>query len=289
MTFPLTKRISSTKIEALSEASLTTTKVSSSFLLGMDLSAQVPDAIRIAVLGIVAITVIVSATSVYVTQSVVPGQLEKLAMLVEQENPERYAEIQSKLAEGEKLTDRPDLIGQLAEAGITMMMEEDEGELELLLATVKEKKEKGDDLEILRESLEAAFGMSVEEYIAKVDKNFSSQYLTKSGKELANILRDEFAKGENMSDRPDSAGDLDENRVTKVTEEEEGTFQLLLSMVKKKKEEGGDLESLREPLEAALRTSVEDYITKVDTLSSQYLSESGKELADILRHEFAKD
>mmetsp|Transcript_19453 Transcript_19453/g.27498 ORF Transcript_19453/g.27498 Transcript_19453/m.27498 type:complete len:231 (+) Transcript_19453:190-882(+) len=184
----------STRVDALPQSSLLPDVGGSDITLGIDLSSQVSDGLRFLVIGLVAIMVIISAISLFVTQSVIPEQMGKLAMLVEQESPERYAEIQSKLADGEKITDRPDLMAELAEVGVDMMKDESEEELQRLLTKVKEKKEKGEDLEIFREPLEATFGTTIEEYVEKVDNNLSSQYLTSAGKELADILRDEFAK-----------------------------------------------------------------------------------------------
>jgi hypothetical protein len=162
-------------------------------MISLDLSTQVSDGIRTAVLVLVAFMVLAAAISAFVTQSVLPGQMENLSQLVEQDNPEVFSEIQQKLDKGQTIRDRPDLMAELVEAGMNVMQKESEGEMENLLKMVQKKQEDGAGIESIKELLEATFGMTIQEFIAKVDKNPNSKYLTETTKDLAEVLRKEVS------------------------------------------------------------------------------------------------
>jgi hypothetical protein len=166
---------------------------SSTSMISLDFSSQVSDGIRTAVLVLVAFMVLAAAVSAFVTQSVLPSQMEKLALLVEQDNPERFSEIQQKLDDGQTIRDRPDLMAELVEAGINVMQQENEEEMENILKMVQKKKEDGAGIESIKEPMEAALGMTIQEFIAKVDKNPNSEYLTGTTKDLAEVLRKELS------------------------------------------------------------------------------------------------
>ena len=134
--------------------------------------------------------------------------MAKLSMIVEKENPERWAEIQSKLQPGEKITDRQDLMTELTEVGISAMVTESEKEQKQLLSMIKEKKmssgggnDDGSDGGVLslKEPIEASLGISIEEFVSRVNRNSKSEYLTETGKELAELLTEEFLLNENYT------------------------------------------------------------------------------------------
>jgi hypothetical protein len=162
-------------------------------MLGLDFSSQVGDGTRNLVIGIVVIMVLVSALSVYVTQSLLPQQMNTLALMVKEEYPERWQELESKLNEGERMRDRPDLMTELTEIGVTMMKEESEQEMKELIVMVNEKKSHGgEDIDSLREPIEASLGCSIENFVSKAETNSGSEYLSNDRKELSELLKVEF-------------------------------------------------------------------------------------------------
>ena len=183
-------------------------------LSAVDLSATVPDGVRTVGIVAVAVLVLISAASVFVTQLVIPEEMAKLSMIVEKENPERWAEIQSKLKPGEKITDRQDLMTELTEVGISAMVTESEKEQKQLLSMIKEKKmssgggnDDGSDGGVLslKEPIEASLGISIEEFVSRVNRNSKSDYLTETGKELAELLTEEFLLNENYTSSSSSS------------------------------------------------------------------------------------
>jgi hypothetical protein len=167
----------------------------SSLMLGLDFSSQVDDGVRNLVLGIVVIMVLVSALSVYVTQSVLPEQMNNLAVMVKEEYPERWQELESKLNEGERIRDRPDLMTELTEMGVTMMKDESEQEMKSLIVMINEKKSQGGEgIYIMREPIEATLRCSIEDFVSKAETNADSEYLTNDRKELSELLKAEFVK-----------------------------------------------------------------------------------------------
>jgi len=175
-------------------------EIVTSQLLSVDLSAQVSDGLQAFVFVLVGIVVLLAAASTYVTQSLIPGQMDKLSILVAQEKPEAYEKIAQQLEEGQRLKDRPDLIAQLVEAGVDLMKDEKEEEMEFLVQLLRKemnkniyamgaKEEREQNLESIIKVAESSLGMSKEDFVAKVDKNTDSKYLTESAKELADLLR----------------------------------------------------------------------------------------------------
>mmetsp|Transcript_27465 Transcript_27465/g.41586 ORF Transcript_27465/g.41586 Transcript_27465/m.41586 type:complete len:258 (+) Transcript_27465:171-944(+) len=165
-------------------------------VVSIDFAAQAPDMLRTVVFGLVGIMVLVAAVSTYVTQSLIPEQMDKLSVLVAKEKPEEYEKISQQLEEGQRLKDRPDLMKQLVEAGVDLMKDEKEEEMAFLIDIIrKEKNRKVDDeeseenMENIIKSAESTLGMTIEEFVAKVDKNADSKYLTDNAKELADLLR----------------------------------------------------------------------------------------------------
>lgn len=168
---------------------------SGSLMLGLDFSSQVSDDVRNVVIGIVVIMVLVSALSVYVTQSVVPEQMNNLALMVKKEYPERWQELESKLNEGERMRDRPDLMTELTEIGMTMMKDESEQEMKRLVIMINETKKQGDkDVDSLRQTIEATLGCSIEDFVSKAETNSGSKFLSDDRKELSELLKVEFVK-----------------------------------------------------------------------------------------------
>lgn len=167
---------------------------SSSEILSVDFSAEVPDGIRIVTLVAVGIMILIAALSAFVTQSVLPSQLSNLGALVETENPDLYAKIQSKLEPNQTFRDRPDLMRELVEAGIQAMQQESDQDAQRILDMVKDKQAQGDGILSIQELVEAKIEMSIEEFVAKVDDNPDSQYLTETTKELAEALRKEIRR-----------------------------------------------------------------------------------------------
>ena len=165
---------------------------SSGAWVALDTSSEVSEGVRTAAFFFLGAVVIFSGISAYVTQFVVPGQMAKLIELVRRENPDRWAEIEAKLTDGEKLTDRPDLMSDLVDSGVVIMVKENEVEIGELLAKVRDSKESDLPIDSLREPLEKAFGASIEEYIAAVDRMSNSNYVTDTDREMAEILRIEF-------------------------------------------------------------------------------------------------
>ena len=164
-------------------------------MLGLDFSSQVSDDVRNVVIGIVVIMVLVSALSVYVTQSVVPEQMNNLALMVKKEYPERWQELESKLNEGERMRDRPDLMTELTEIGMTMMKDESEQEMKRLVIMINETKKQGDkDVDSLRQTIEATLGCSIEDFVSKAETNSGSKFLSDDRKELSELLKVEFVK-----------------------------------------------------------------------------------------------
>ena len=172
----------------------------SSQSISLEFSTQVSDGIRVVVFVVVALLLVVAALSTFVTQSVLPQQMENLSQLVADENPTAFGEIVAKLEDGQNLKDRPDLMSELVEIGVDLMKKEDDDEMENVLQMVKDKKKKNDDddnddkldIESLREPLEAAVGMTIEEFIDLVDKNPNSKYMTDTKRELAQIFKEEI-------------------------------------------------------------------------------------------------
>lgn len=165
-------------------------------LAGVDLNTAVSDGVRNVVVGITVILVLISAVSLYVTKSYLPEQMNQLALMIQKENPERWQEIESKLLEGERIRDRPDLMAELTNVGVEMMMVESDDELQRLIIMIRDQKEQGQSVGKLREPLEAALDNSIEAFIAKVQANQDSEYLTDAGRELAELLKEEFVTTE---------------------------------------------------------------------------------------------
>lgn len=165
-------------------------------VISIDFAAQAPDIFRTVVFGLVGIMVLVAAISTYVTQSLIPEQMDKLSVLVAKEKPEEYEKISQQLEEGQRLRDRPDLMKQLVEAGVDLMKDEKEEEMAFLIDIIRKEKnrkvdeeESDENMENIIKSAESTLGMTIEEFIAKVDKNADSKYLTDNAKELADLLR----------------------------------------------------------------------------------------------------
>jgi hypothetical protein len=166
---------------------------SGSLMLGLDLNSRVSDDVRNVVIGIVVIMVLVSALSVFVTQSVLPEQMNNLALMVKAEYPERWQELESKLNEGERIRDRLDLMTELTEIGVSIMKEESEQEMKQLVIMINEsKKEGGEDTDSLREPIEATLGCSIEDFVSKAETNSDSRNLSDDRKELSELLKAEF-------------------------------------------------------------------------------------------------
>jgi hypothetical protein len=168
---------------------------SGSLMLGLDPSFQVGDGVRNAVIGIVVVVVLVSAVSLYIKQSLIPEQMNTLALMVREKYPDRWRDLESKLNEGERIRDRSDLMAELAEIGVMMMKDESEQEMKELIVVIKEKKSQGgEDIDSLREPIEASLGCTIEAFVSKAETNADSKYFTDADKELSELLKAEFEK-----------------------------------------------------------------------------------------------
>ena len=174
-----------------------TTLQSNLFLLCMDGGEF--DTLRNITLLLVGLLVVAVAGTAFVTQSVIPDQMDKLAQLVAKENPEAFRKITQELEEGQSIRQRPDLMSKLVEAGVDLMKEESTQEMETLRQLVQQElaKENCDDSEgwkQLQKPIETTLGMTIDEFIAKVEKNKDSEYLTETAKDLASLLKRQRGK-----------------------------------------------------------------------------------------------
>jgi hypothetical protein len=146
------------------------------------------------------------ALAFFVQQSVVPEQMNKLAWMVKEELSEQWEAITSQLKKGERVRDRPDLIAALTQAGFELMKDESESEMKQLILMIQNQTPmdnnggddddglsiRGDDLLKSRKVIEATIGSSIEEFVAKADKNQDSTFLTRTRGELARLLKEKF-------------------------------------------------------------------------------------------------
>mmetsp|Transcript_20584 Transcript_20584/g.23619 ORF Transcript_20584/g.23619 Transcript_20584/m.23619 type:complete len:231 (-) Transcript_20584:84-776(-) len=162
-----------------------------SVLLATDFSAPVPDGIINIVYGILIIAILIAAFTTYISRSFVPEQMNSVALMVRDQTPEKWDEIQSKLNQGERVRDRPDLMAELVEAGIGLMKEETDEEMTLLINLLK-KKGSDENTIIERASIESVVGCSIEDFVRKAETNADSQYMTDTRLLLAELLKQEF-------------------------------------------------------------------------------------------------
>uniref|UniRef100_A0A7S2EE02 Uncharacterized protein n=1 Tax=Trieres chinensis TaxID=1514140 RepID=A0A7S2EE02_TRICV len=161
-------------------------------LMSFDMSSEAGSVFRTAVYAFLGVSVLVAAASTYVTKVAVPDQMAKLAVLVKEQDPDRYADIESRLGEGEKLTDRPDLMGELIDSGMGVVAREQEYQMDALLERVEEHLALGGEVETLREPLEGAFGMTIEEFVEGIDLNAGKAFVTEADVKMAEVLRSEL-------------------------------------------------------------------------------------------------
>ena len=138
---------------------------------------------------------LIAGFATFVTKSVVPEQLNNMALIVKESKPDIWEDISSKLNNGERIRDRPDLISIITATSIEIMKDETEDEYNKLITMIKKSVEDDngeEEMESLREPIEATIGCTIEEFCTKVDNNKDSKFLTDTRKELAKLLQQEF-------------------------------------------------------------------------------------------------
>jgi hypothetical protein len=148
-------------------------------------------------IGIAILVALAAATTVYVQQSVIPEQINNMAVMVRDSQPEVWADIVAELGADERVRDRPDLISKVTDAALELMKDETEESMKRLVVMIKNEQQNdekgvGSNMSNLRPAIEAAVGCSIGDFLAKVDKNANSEYLSTDRKELAELLRTEF-------------------------------------------------------------------------------------------------
>lgn len=182
--------------------------VSSAWLLA-DGAGAVSDGVRNAALGFAAVSVAIFAVGTYVARSAVPEQLNNMALLVRDRKPEVWETITAELREGERVRDRTDLVVKLTDAALELMKEETDDEMARMVVLIREQvKDEDNNAEAmakLRPFVETTVECSLEEFVAKVDKNSESKFLSDSRRELSELLKTEFSViGATLADEEDS-------------------------------------------------------------------------------------
>lgn len=168
-------------------------------LLSVDASASASNGVSNIGLGVAFLLVLAAGLFAYLTQSVVPEQMNALALLVRDKEPERWEELLSQLAPGERMRDRSDLMAELTTVGLQLMKKESEVDMKRLLAFLRQKGEErsgqpDEDENTIgdRGAIEDMLGCPIVDFVDKVERNADSLYLTDTRRELADLLKQEF-------------------------------------------------------------------------------------------------
>ena len=175
-----------------------------SLLLALfDPSAQVGDTLRTVIFGAVGIMVAFSALTVLYTQLVLPGQVENAVEMLKENDPERWAEIEAKLGEGEIILERGDLLEELVDISMDRIATEGNAEMARMLEKMKSQLEAGTfDMGEYEIEFEEAMDLTVEQYVTGME-NFESndklkdnamakRFVTDTDREFVLLLRKEM-------------------------------------------------------------------------------------------------
>ena len=179
-------------------------KAPPSLLLALfDPSAQVGDTLRTVIFGAVGIMVAFSALTVLYTQLVLPGQVENAVEMLKENDPERWAEIEAKLGEGETILERGDLLEELVDISMDRIATEGNAEMARMLEKMKSQLEAGTfDMGEYEIEFEEAMDLTVEQYVTGME-NFESndklkdnamakRFVTDTDREFVLLLRKEM-------------------------------------------------------------------------------------------------
>ena len=183
--------------------SLTPSPPPSLLLALFDPSAQVGDTLRTVIFGAVGIMVAFSALTVLYTQLVLPGQVENAVEMLKENDPERWAEIEAKLGEGETILERGDLLEELVDISMDRIATEGNAEMARMLEKMKSQLEAGTfDMGEYEIEFEEAMDLTVEQYVNGME-NFESndklkdnamakRFVTDTDREFVLLLRKEM-------------------------------------------------------------------------------------------------
>ena len=183
--------------------SLTPSPPPSLLLALFDPSAQVGDTLRTVIFGAVGIMVAFSALTVLYTQLVLPGQVENAVEMLKENDPERWAEIEAKLGEGETILERGDLLEELVDISMDRIATEGNAEMARMLEKMKSQLEGGTfDMGEYEIEFEEAMDLTVEQYVTGME-NFESndklkdnamakRFVTDTDREFVLLLRKEM-------------------------------------------------------------------------------------------------
>lgn len=183
--------------------SLTPSPPPSLLLALFDPSAQVGDTLRTVIFGAVGIMVAFSALTVLYTQLVLPGQVENAVEMLKENDPERWAEIEAKLGEGETILERGDLLEELVDISMDRIATEGNAEMARMLEKMKSQLEAGTfDMGEYEIEFEEAMDLTVEQYVTGME-NFESndklkdnamakRFVTDTDREFVLLLRKEM-------------------------------------------------------------------------------------------------
>ena len=183
--------------------SLTPSPPPSLLLALFDPSAQVGDTLRTVIFGAVGIMVAFSALTVLYTQLLLPGQVENAVEMLKENDPERWAEIEAKLGEGEIILERGDLLEELVDISMDRIATEGNAEMARMLEKMKSQLEAGTfDMGEYEIEFEEAMDLTVEQYVTGME-NFESndklkdnamakRFVTDTDREFVLLLRKEM-------------------------------------------------------------------------------------------------
>mmetsp|Transcript_12559 Transcript_12559/g.34837 ORF Transcript_12559/g.34837 Transcript_12559/m.34837 type:complete len:311 (-) Transcript_12559:138-1070(-) len=215
---------SSTTIVATAAATATTVDTDNTVPVSW-FAATIPDVLQTLVLGLVVLALVAALGATYVTQSYLPGQLNGMALLVKEEDPDAWTAIAQQLEPGQRVRDRPDLMAQLTQAALELMERETLEELQNCIELIqtrqrqRQNEEDSDDTSLLtntnsdnnlRTPLEATLGTTLEEFCAKVrqrqnqDDNASSSSFSATTSvrvELADLIEQELLSDINNNNK----------------------------------------------------------------------------------------
>ena len=193
----------STSLHPSLTPSLTPSPPPSLLLALFDPSAQVGDTLRTVIFGAVGIMVAFSALTVLYTQLVLPGQVENAVEMLKENDPERWAEIEAKLGEGETILERGDLLEELVDISMDRIATEGNAEMARMLEKMKSQLEAGTfDMGEYEIEFEEAMDLTVEQYVTGME-NFESndklkdnamakRFVTDTDREFVLLLRKEM-------------------------------------------------------------------------------------------------
>lgn len=161
------------------------------------------DTLRTVIFGAVGIMVAFSALTVLYTQLVLPGQVENAVEMLKENDPERWAEIEAKLGEGETILERGDLLEELVDISMDRIATEGNAEMARMLEKMKSQLEAGTfDMGEYEIEFEEAMDLTVEQYVTGME-NFESndklkdnamakRFVTDTDREFVLLLRKEM-------------------------------------------------------------------------------------------------